>query len=194
MKEIDKLILASGSRYRKALLERLGIPFDTANPDIDETPQPGERAQALAARLALAKARAAAGHARGQLIIGSDQTASCNGVLLGKPGNIERAAIQLRTQSGNTVTFHTSLALLDTRDGSHLLHTDTTCVHFRALGDDEIQRYLEREQPWDCAGSFKVESLGISLFESIDSRDPTALQGLPLIALCRMLRQKGVEI
>lgn len=191
---MERLTLASGSRYRKALLERLGIPFDVTSPDIDETPQPGEPAQPLAQRLALAKARAAAGSTRGRLVIGSDQTASCNGALLGKPGNVERAARQLRAQSGNTVIFYTSLVLLDTRDGSHLLHTDTTSVGFRPLSDSEIERYLHREQPWDCAGSFKVEGLGIALFDRIDSSDPTALQGLPLIALCRMLRQKGVEI
>jgi septum formation protein len=189
------IVLASTSVYRRDLLGRLGIPVRQQAPQVDETPIPGEAPAALAMRLAVAKAHAVAGDHAEALIVGSDQVADCGGRALGKPGNVDNARQQLRASSGRAVTFHTAVCLLDTRKDARAAYTalDTTTVVFRALGDAEIERYLERERPFDCAGSFKSEGLGISLFESIESRDPTALIGLPLIALCRLLREAGVD-
>ena len=188
------LILASSSPYRKVLLERLGVPFTSASPDCDERPLPGEEPARLAERLAITKARALAARYPRHLIIGSDQVAALEGTLLGKPGTAERALEQLRRQSGQTVRFHTGVAVLDSAGGRYLVSTDTTSVVFRHLEDDEIRRYLGREKPWDCAGSFKVEGLGIALFERVETLDPTALMGLPLIGLARMLGEFGVRV
>lgn len=189
------IVLASTSVYRRDLLGRLGISIHQQAPRVDETPLPGEAPAALAMRLAVAKAHAVADDHAEALIVGSDQVADCGGRVLGKPGGIENAREQLRASSGREVKFHTAVCLLDTRVGARAAYTalDTTTVAFRALGDAEIERYLERERPFDCAGSFKSEGLGIGLFDSIESRDPTALIGLPLIALCRLLREAGVD-
>lgn len=191
------LILASTSAYRRALLERLGLGFDVARPEVDETPQPGETPQALAVRLARAKAEAvlAGAHADGTTawVIGSDQVAELDGRPLGKPGTAERAVAQLGAMSGREVRFLTALCLAGT-DGRRFESLDITTVRFRTLGADEIARYVERERPLDCAGSFKSEGLGIALFEAIDSRDPTALIGLSLIDTARALRAAGFAV
>jgi len=191
--EID-LVLASTSRYRRELLERLTSRFRVESPQVDESAPPGLTPTDLAARLAIAKASAVSGRNPGALIIGSDQVADCGGVVLGKPGNIEQARQQLRASSGSTVVFHTAVCLVDTRSKPMcaVVALDTTSVLFRTLDDAEIDRYIERERPLDCAGSFKSEGLGIGLFERIESADPTALIGLPLIALCKLLRQAGI--
>ncbi|WP_336366849.1 Maf family protein [Marinobacter sp. C2H3] len=187
----QRLVLASSSPYRKALLERLGLPFDCASPDIDETPLPGERPDILATRLACTKAAALADRYPDAWIIGSDQVAALpDGTLLGKPGSHERARAQLAASQGGQVTFHTGLCLLEARpDGRRLTHCEPFTAHFRTLTDQEIDRYLRREQPYDCAGSFKMEGLGIALFERLEGRDPNSLIGLPVIALIDMLRQ-----
>ena len=190
---MPRLILASTSAYRRALLERLGLPFDTARPDVDETPQPDEPPAALAVRLARAKAEAVAAGAGDAWTIGSDQVAELDGRPLGKPGTAENAVAQLRAMSGREVRFHTALCLAGP-DGRRFEHLDLTVVRFRTLGEDEIARYVERERPLDCAGSFKCEGLGIALFEAIDNRDPTALVGLPLIATARLLREAGFAV
>lgn len=188
------LLLASSSPYRRALLERLQLPFACQSPDIDETALPGESAERLVCRLAEAKARALAAHFPDHLIIGSDQVAALGPHILGKPHTFERAREQLRAASGNSVTFHTGLCLLNSQSG----HAQTACVpftvHFRALDDARIERYLRREQPYDCAGSFKSEDLGISLFRSTSGEDATSLIGLPLIRLVDMLLAEGVQI
>lgn len=190
---MPRLILASTSAYRRALLERLGLPFDTARPDVDETPLPDESPAALAVRLARAKAEAVATGAGDAWTIGSDQVAELDGRPLGKPGTAENAVTQLRAMSGREVRFHTALCLAGP-DGRRFEHLDLTVVRFRTLGEDEIARYVERERPLDCAGSFKCEGLGIALFEAIDNRDPTALVGLPLIATARLLREAGFAV
>ena len=187
------LILASTSVYRRALLERLGLPFATARPEVDETPLAGERPDALAVRLARAKAEAVAAQADDAWTIGSDQVAELDGRPLGKPGTADRAVAQLQAMSGREVRFLTALCLAGP-DGRRLAALDVTTVRFRALGDDEIARYVERERPLDCAGSFKCEGLGIALFDAIDNRDPTALVGLPLIATARLLREAGFAV
>lgn len=186
------LLLASTSRYRRELLERLGLPLATARPEVDETPAPGEAPRAVAVRLALAKAEAVARLHPGQWVIGSDQVAELNGAPLGKPGTIEGAQAQLAAMSGQVVDFHTAVSLV--RDGEVLATCDLTRVHFRVLGPAEIERYVAAEQPLDCAGSFKCEGLGITLFEAIENRDPTALIGLPLIAVSQLLRQAGYTL
>lgn len=187
----DPLILASTSRYRRELLQRLPLSFTVARPEVDESALPGEAPRDLAIRLAHAKAQAVA---RQQLeacwVLGSDQVAECHGHALGKPGSREAAIAQLTTMSGQTVRFHTALCLAHS-DGLTLADIDLTCVQFRPLDAAEIVRYIDAEQPFDCAGSFKSEGLGISLFDAIDNRDPTALIGLPLIASARLLRQAG---
>ena len=188
------LILASSSRYRAELLSRLGLPFERRRPDVDETPRPDEDAEALVARLARSKAEAVAGGFPGALVIGSDQAAASGGKILGKPGTAARAREQLVDLSGRYVTFFTSVYLLDAGCGQCRLAVVPTRVRFRTLSSAEIERYVAREQPLDCAGAFKSEGLGIALFDAIDSEDPTALIGLPLIALCRMLREAGVEV
>ena len=187
-----RVILASTSRYRAGLLKRLLDDFQQVAPDVDESVLDGEAPAQRAVRLATAKASAVARIAPGALVLGSDQVAARSELLLRKPGTIENAREQLRASSGMVVDFFTCLVMIDTRDGSHRTHLDHTEAAFRALSDPEIDRYLAREQPFDCAGSFKCEGAGIALFERIDSEDPSALVGLPLIALARMLRQSGV--
>ncbi|XZG71158.1 Maf family nucleotide pyrophosphatase [Chitinibacteraceae bacterium HSL-7] len=187
-----RLILASSSRYRAELLARLQLPFEQASPDIDETPAAGESAAQTSLRLAIAKARVLAPRFANTLVIGSDQVALLNGTQIGKPGGFEAAMVQLQQMRGQSLTFHTALALLNTASGEVRTHTDVTAVRMRAYSDDEIVRYLERDEPYDCAGSAKCEGLGITMIDTIDSSDPTALIGLPLIALCTMLRAEGV--
>lgn len=188
------LVLASTSRYRRELLARFGLPFDTSRPEVDETPTPGEPADALAARLGRAKALAvAAGLDHAAWVIGSDQAAEVEGRLLGKPGGRSAAIAQLQAMRGRRVRFHTSIALANA-DGCVLEALDLTEVAMRDLDDGEIARYVDAEQPFDCAGSFKAEGLGITLFDAIESRDPTALIGLPLIATARLLRQAGFRL
>ena len=188
-----RLLLCSTSRYRRDLLARLQLPFETAAPDLDESPLAGETVAALTERLALAKTQALAARFPDALLIGSDQAASCDGRLLGKPGTRERAVEQLQSASGRAVEFHTAVALLDTASGHHRSARDVTRVGFRELQPHDIERYLDREGALDCAGSFKCEGLGISLFDAIDSCDPTALVGLPLIATARLLRSFGLD-
>jgi septum formation protein len=188
------LVLGSTSRYRAELLRRLVPEFELCSPGTDESPVPGEAADERALRLALNKATAASAQRSDVLVIGSDQVAELDGVVLDKPLTAERAVAQLTASSGRSVSFHTAVCLLDTRSGVQQVHLDTTTVRFRELSNPEILRYIDREQPLDCAGSFKCEGLGISLFESIDNHDPTALVGLPLIALAGMLRSAGVLV
>jgi septum formation protein len=188
------LILGSTSRYRRELLERLRVPFETAAPDVDETPQPGETPEALARRLALAKARAVATRFPGALVIGSDQVADLDGQPLGKPGTHERAVAQLRAMCGRTVIFQTALAVVCVETGFVAEDLAPVRVRFRDLSDDHIERYLRAEQPYDCAGSAKAEGLGIALLDAIDSDDPTALIGLPLIRTAAMLRRGGLDV
>jgi septum formation protein len=187
------LILASTSRYRRELLERLRLPFHVARPETDETPLPGEDAAALAQRLARAKAAAVARQRPESWVIGSDQVAELDdGRLLGKPGTRDAAIAQLRGMSGRAVRFRTAVCLLN--DEARFEALDTTTVHLRELSRDEIERYVDADLPLDCAGSFKSEALGIALFDAIETRDPTALVGLPLIALAAMLRQAGFRV
>lgn len=191
------LILASSSVYRRDLLARLRLPFISVSPHIDETPRVRELPAATALRLALAKAQAVAAAHPQALVIGSDQVADLNGapgVALGKPGNHENAVRQLRAMRGKRVIFHTALCLLDAASGRHHLEDIPTTVHFRELSDEQIERYLQLEQPYDCAGSAKIETLGIALVQKIECDDPTALIGLPLIALVSMLKQEGIEV
>ena len=188
------VVLASSSPYRRTLVDRLAIPYEWSPANIDETPLPGESPRQLARRLSLEKARALAPAYPDHLIIGSDQVAASADTLLGKPGNFETAARQLRLVSGKSVNFYTSVTLLNSKTATFNTYTDTTRVYFRQLTDGEIRTYLEKEQPYDCAGSFKVEGLGIALFKRIDNSDPTALVGLPLIKLTAMLRDTGVDI
>jgi septum formation protein len=187
-----QLILASTSRYRRELLERLRLPFHVARPEADETPMPGEAATALAQRLARAKAAAIAALQPEAWVIGSDQVAALDSQALGKPGTRGNALAQLGAMSGREIRFHTAVCLL--RGDVCLAALDTTTVRFRTLQPDEIERYVDAEQPLDCAGSFKSEGLGIALFDAIDSQDPTALVGLPLIALSKMLREAGFPL
>ena len=188
-----RLILASTSIYRRELLSRLRLPFDVERPGTDETALPDEAPEALASRLARAKASDVAMRHAGAWVIGSDQVAECGGRTLGKPGDHAAAVAQLASMSGQAVRFHTGLCLA--RDGQPPLEAmDCTVVRFRALDAAEIERYLRAEQPYDCAGSFKSEGLGIGLFESIENRDPTALIGLPLIATARLLREAGLRL
>lgn len=188
------LILGSTSRYRHELLSRLHLPFDVAAPDVDETPQPGEAPRALALRLALAKAQAVAALHPHAVVIGSDQVADLAGQPLGKPGSHERATAQLRQMRGQTVVFQTAVAVVCQETGFEQVDLAAVQVRFRDLNDAEIERYLRAEQPYDCAGSAKSEGLGIALLDAIDSDDPTALIGLPLIRTCRMLRAAGLVL
>jgi septum formation protein len=191
---MPRLVLASTSTYRRSLLERLHLPFTLTRPEVDESPLPGELPEALAQRLALAKAEAIlAGSGNDTWVIGSDQVAELDGLPLGKPGRHAVAVAQLRLMSGRKVRFLTAVCLAGP-DGQRLRALDITTVHFRALAEGEIERYVSREQPFDCAGSFKCEGLGIALFEAIDNRDPTALVGLPLIATSRLLRDAGFVV
>ena len=188
------LLLASSSPYRRALLERLQLPFVCQSPDIDESAQPGESAEQLVCRLAEAKARALAASHPTHLIIGSDQVAALGPQILGKPHTFERAREQLRAASGNSVTFHTGLCLYNSQSGRAQTANILFTVDFHQLDDASIERYLHREQPYDCAGSFKSEGLGISLFRSTCGEDATSLIGLPLIRLIDMLHAEGVQI
>lgn len=188
------LILASGSPYRRDLLARLGLPFKWAAPDIDETPTPGESAAELTQRLALAKAQALAPAWPDHLIIGSDQVLLLDGIPVSKPGNHPAAVQQLRGCSGKTLRFSTALCLLNTQTGNHQMAVEPFDVIFRDLSDEQIDRYLQREQPYDCAGSFKMEGLGITLFHALRGEDPNSLIGLPLIKLCDMLMQEGFSL
>lgn len=189
-----ELILASSSRYRADLLRRLGLPFAAYAPDIDESATPGERPRDLVERLARQKAAAVAQAHRNALIIGSDQVAVLGERILGKPGTAARAREQLGLLSGRSVTFLTSLCLLDAASGTAQAAVIPANVRLRQLSAAEIADYVAREQPLDCAGAFKSEGLGIALFEAIEGTDPNALIGLPLIALCSMLRQAGVAV
>lgn len=188
------LVLASSSPYRRELLQRLRLPFDCASPGIDESPLPGESAEQLVRRLAQAKARALAERFPNHLIIGSDQAAVLGDTILGKPHTLERATTQLKAASGTTVSFLTGLALLDSSSGRCQVDCIPFNVHFRELDDARIRRYLEAEQPFDCAGSFKAEGLGVSLFRATEGSDATSLVGLPLIRLVDMLLAEGVQI
>ncbi len=191
--EHPPLLLASTSRYRRELLGRLRLPFDCIAPDIDESQHAGETPETMAARLAEAKAAAIAERMPGAIVIGSDQTASLSGRALGKPGSRERAREQLVACAGCAVQFHTAVCVIDASGRRHGA-LDTTVVRFRQLGGDEIERYLDAEQPFDCAGSFKSEGFGITLFERIDCDDPTALIGLPLIRTAELLRAAGFRL
>jgi len=188
------LVLGSASPYRRELLGRLGLPFAVAAPDIDETALPAETPAQTAVRLAEAKARVVAVRYSRALVIGSDQIADCAGLPIGKPGNRDAAVAQLRALSGKTVVFHTGLALVDAASGRCRTALVDVASTFRALRSADIDAYLDREAPFDCAGSVKAEGLGIALFERIESDDPTALIGLPLIALSRLLREENVDV
>lgn len=185
------LILASTSRYRKALLERLGLPFRAEAPGVDETEGPAESPRALVRRLADAKAESIA--AADALVIGSDQSASLDGRRLRKPGTHAAALEQLEACQGRVVAFHTAVTVLDTAASRRWRTVDETLVRFRRHGTAALDRYLRRDRPYDCAGGFKVEGLGIVLFEAVDSSDPTGLMGLPLIWLADVLRQAGLD-
>ena len=187
------LVLGSTSPYRRALLARLRLPFDVDAPQVDETPRPGESPAALAGRLALAKALEVASRHPQAVVIGADQVADLDGQPIGKPGNHARAVDQLRAMRGRSVVFHSALAVVRPATGFAQGLTARVMVHFRDLGDDEIEHYLRLEQPYDCAGSAKVETLGIALLAAIDSDDPTALEGLPLIRTCALLRLAGID-
>ncbi|MCC5882918.1 MAG: septum formation inhibitor Maf [Halomonas sp.] len=190
---MPRLVLASGSRWRRQLLDRLGIPYAWTSPDIDETARPGETPETLVHRLALAKASRVAEEYQDHLIVGSDQVAVFAGQILGKPGNEATARAQLARFSGHRVSFITGLALIDTRSARHQVCHERYDVLFRRLTSDEIARYVEREQPLDSAGSFRMEGLGITLFEKLEGDDPNTLIGLPLIRLCTLLRQAGLD-
>lgn len=188
------LVLASTSPYRRELLTRLGIPFEVAAPDVDETPHAGEGPADTALRLAQEKARALAHRYPGALIIGSDQVATLDNLQIGKPGNHERAVAQLQLMRGRTVIFHTALALYDSRNDSVQVKDVQTEVDFRQLSDEFIEAYLQKEQPYNCAGSAKSEGLGIVLMSAMRGTDPNALIGLPLIELVSMLQHAGFRI
>ncbi|XKE46773.1 Maf family nucleotide pyrophosphatase [Halomonas organivorans] len=190
---MPRLVLASSSRYRRQLLDRLELPYAWESPDIDETPRPGESPQALVHRLSLAKAERLAEAWPDHLIIGSDQVAIFEDEILGKPQDEAAARAQLARFSGRRVSFLTGLALIDTRRGSHRVCHERFDVLFRSLDEDEIARYVARERPLDSAGSFRMEGLGIALFERLEGDDPNALIGLPLIRLCELLREAGLD-
>ncbi|MGH6624722.1 MAG: Maf family nucleotide pyrophosphatase [Burkholderiaceae bacterium] len=192
--KVARIVLASTSRYRRELLERLRLPFDVQVPEVDEVPLAGEAPRATAIRLAQAKAMTV--HARNEdaVVIGSDQVAELDGEALGKPLGHERALHQLEQMQGRAVVFHTALALAGPEVGDVQVDSVPTTVHFRRLTRDQLNRYLEVDQPYDCAGSAKIESLGIALVERVDSSDPTALIGLPLIRLTSMLIAAGVPV
>ena len=193
MRDAPRLILASTSRYRRDLLQRLRVPFHVVSPEVDETPHAGEAPGALAERLAMAKAVAVASRHLDAVVIGSDQVAELDGLAIGKPHTHERATAQLRAMSGRRVLFHTAVAVV--RHDRHFARglLAPVMVTFRSLSDAEIERYLRAEQPYDCAGSAKSEALGIALLAAIESDDPTALVGLPLIRTCTLLREAGFD-
>lgn len=188
-----RLILGSTSRYRRELLERLRLPFEVVSPQVDETPRAGEAPAALAVRLAAAKAAAVATLHPDAVVIGSDQVAELDGKPIGKPGTHERAVAQLRSMRGRSVVFHTAVAVQRADTGYAGAALAPVTVRFRDLADDEIEHYLRTEQPYDCAGSAKCETLGIALLAAIESDDPTALVGLPLIRTCALLREAGID-
>jgi septum formation protein len=188
------LVLGSSSPYRRELLSRLRLRFAVESPDVDESPRPGESARALALRLALAKAQAVAAKFPQAIVIGSDQVAELGDDLLGKPGDHERAVAQLRRMRGETVIFHTAVAVVCAQSGFEQTDLAAVKVKLRPLTDAEIESYLLLEQPYDCAGSARSEGLGIALLDAIESDDPTALVGLPLIRTCRMLRAAGLKV
>lgn len=188
------IILASGSRYRQELLSRLGLPFEAWSPSLDESPRPGEAPRDTASRLAVAKAEAGCAEFPNAWVVGSDQVAELDGVPLGKPGHRENARRQLAAVRGRTVAFHTAVCLRNAARDRCSRRLVTTLVTFRAFTDEEIERYLDREPAFDCAGSAKSEGLGVSLLERLSGDDPTALVGLPLIALCEMLRSEGFRV
>jgi septum formation protein len=194
MDQPRQLVLASTSRYRRALLERLGLRFETAGPDCDESALPGEAAPETALRLAMLKARSVAPRFADALIIGSDQVAASEGRPLGKPGNYESATRQLRGLSGKAADFYTAVALLDAQNGKLQSRVVPCRVVFRKLDEQRIEAYLRREQPYDCAGSAKAEGLGIALIARMETEDPTSLIGLPLIALTEMLERAGMPV
>ena len=185
------LILASTSPWRRALLDKLAVTFECAAPEVDETPLPGESPRHLVLRLAQAKAQSLAERYPAHLIIGSDQVCVLDGEITGKPLSEENARLQLRKASGNIVTFYTGLAFYNSATGNLQTEVEPFDVHFRHLSDAEIDNYVRKEHPLQCAGSFKSEGLGIALFERLEGRDPNTLVGLPLIALCQMLRREG---
>jgi septum formation protein len=189
-----RLVLGSTSQYRRTLLERLGIPFTVAAPDVDESALPGELPIDLVHRLARAKAESVAQRQAKALVIGSDQLAVSGQEVLGKPGSGERAVAQLQRLSGQRVTFYTAVQVINSETGSNEGHLDATTVHFRQLTEEEIRNYVARDKPFHCAGGFKIEALGISLFTRVDSQDPTALIGLPLIWLSGALRRSGFKV
>lgn len=191
---ISELILASSSPFRRELLERLGLPFQCIRPDIDETREAEENLEQQVTRLASAKARKIADKAADALIIGSDQLATCEGEIFSKPGSEQAASAQLRKMAGKTLIFKTGLCLLNSRTGLEQLDCVEYKVHFRNFTEAEIQRYVIAEKPFNCAASFKSEKLGISLVESMEGKDPSALIGLPLILLAAMLRNEGLNI
>jgi septum formation protein len=193
MTELSALILASTSRYRRELLQRLRLPFDVHSPEVDEVAQPGEAPAALALRLALEKAKAVAQRFPAAVVIGSDQVADLDGTPIGKPGSHDRAVEQLRAMRGRSVVFQTAVAVVRVDTGYSGTALVPVTVRFRHLSDAEIERYLRLEQPYDCAGSAKSETLGIALLDAIESNDPTALVGLPLIKTCELLRQAGLD-
>ena len=188
------LVLASTSPYRRALLGRLGLEFECVAPGTDEAPLAGESPLDLACRLARLKAESVAVDRPGTVVVGSDQVAVLDGQLLGKPGTVARCVAQLRQSSGREVVFLTAVHVVSARAGAGESHVDRTVARFRELGDGEIERYVAAESPLDCAGGFKAEALGISLFERIESEDPTGLTGLPLIWLCCALRRAGIAV
>jgi len=188
-----KLVLASTSRYRCELLSRLGLPFDVVAPEVDETPQAGESPSHTALRLAEMKARAVAARFPDSLIIGSDQVLLLDNEQLGKPGNFDNAFLQLQKMQGKVMVFHTALCLLNSRSGNLQLRDVPTTIHIRSLSDAQIENYLHKEQPYDCAGSARSEGLGIALIARYETADPNALIGLPLIALTEMLANEGVD-
>jgi septum formation protein len=189
-----RLVLASTSPYRRALLERLGLEFECVSPGTDEVPLPREAPLDLACRLARLKAESVAARRPGAVVVGSDQVAVLGRQVLGKPGTVERCVAQLRQSSGREVVFLTAVHVSNAGTGADESHVDRTVVRFRDLGEQEIERYVAAESPLDCAGGFKAEALGISLFESIESLDPTGLTGLPLIWLCGALRRAGIPV
>jgi septum formation protein len=189
-----RLVLGSTSPYRRDLLSRLRIPFEVVAPDVDETPLPSEAPREIALRLALAKAKAVGAAHPDAVVIGSDQVADLAGEPLGKPGTHQNAVAQLSRMSGQTVVFHTALAVVCVATGFEQLELAPVTVQFRELSADEIESYLRAEQPYDCAGSARSEGLGVALLHTIESDDPTALVGLPLIRTCRMIRAAGVKV
>ena len=188
-----QLVLASSSRYRRELLDRFGMAFEVDAPEIDESPLPGEAARHLVIRLALAKARAVAERWPGATIVGSDQAAAHGGCILGKPGSVERAVEVLRQLAGGQVEFLTGLAVLNGANGDVTTHVDVTTAHFRQASEQEIRRYVELDRPLDCAGAIRFEGLGPTLLAAVETQDPSAAIGLPLIKLAQMLRREGID-